>query len=388
MPRLLGRTAGWLSLAFLDEISTGVPIAASGLLLTTLGLSTTQLTLALFALPTGFALLVEAPLMLWASARSIGKTVALAVGVVGISALLAARACCFEELLLALMLWYPAVGVATGLGQAALMNDAPNARAANMTRWTIAATLGDLAVPCLLGLSVRLGAGYRAALIAVAVIAFIAAFRLWHKSSQVDADDASEPPSPARSLRRLWSNRALTSWLVGASLCDLMDETLVALAALRVQARFGEDALALTVILGALTLSALAGLTLGERLLMRHPPRRLLAAAAIGSILSFLLFLCSDGLLALTLSSLLMGATAALHHPIAQSQAYAAEPNDAAYVATLTSLFDVSTLIAPPLLGLAVDRVGLTFALSLLLVQPLGLLLVLYATRTHGDAQP
>lgn len=361
-----------------------MPIAASGLLQTALGLTTTQLTLALFALPTGFALLVEAPLMLWASRRAPGKVVGLALAAVGISALLTAQARSFEALLLALMLWYPAIGVATGLGQAALMDAAPEARATNLTRWTLAATVGDLAAPCLLGLSVRLGSSFRPALVVVALIAFIAALRLWRVRGPIgaDADDAPPPPR-ARSLARLRANRALIAWLSGAALCDLMDETLVALAALRVQAQFGQDALALTSVLGVLNVSALLGLTVLDRLLVHYPPRRLLALSCLASFCAFVLFLSCDGLIGMSIAVFLVGASAALHHPLAQAQAYAAEPEDAAWVATLGALFGVSALIAPPILGWVADGCGLIVALALLLVQPLGLLLVLFATRAR-----
>jgi MFS family permease len=358
-----------------------VPIAASGLLQTALGLTTTQLTLALFALPSGFALLVETPLMLWASRRPPGRVVAVALAAVGIGALLTAYASSFTALLLALMLWYPAIGVAAGLGQAALMDAAPDARAANLTRWTIAATIGDLAAPCLLGLSLRFGSGVRPALFAVALIAFLAALRLWRVRAPIDLDDEAAPPVRRRSLARLRANRPLIAWLIGAALCDLMDETLVALAALRVQAQFGEDALALTTVLGALNVSALLGLTVADRLLVRYAARRLLAVSCLASIAAFALFLWCDGLLGMTIAIIFVGASAALHHPLAQAEAYAAEPDDAAWVATLGSVFGIGALVAPPILGWVADAHGLVAALALLLVQPLGLLWVVLAMR-------
>jgi fucose permease len=217
----------------------------------------------------------------------------------------------------------------------------------------------------------------------VALVAAVAAVRLWRVRPPSDVADQDEPVVRPRSFARLRANRVLVAWLLGAALCDLMDETLVAFTALRVQAQFGEDALALTTVLGALNVSALLGLAIADRLLVRHTTQRLLVVSCLASIAAFALFLWCDGLLGMTIAVFFVGASAALHHPLAQAQAYAAEPDDAAWVATLGSLFGICALIAPPILGWVADAHGLLAALALLLVQPLGLLWVVFATR--GD---
>ncbi|MET0339669.1 MAG: MFS transporter [Polyangiales bacterium] len=362
----------------------GVPISGSGLLQTELGLSATQLTLALFTLPSAFALLVEPPLMIWASRRPPGRVIAVALGAVGLGALLTAHARSFGALLVALLVWYPAIGIATVRGEAALMDAEPDQRARNLTRWTLAGTVGDLAAPGLLALSLKLGASHRGALVVVTLIAWAAAIRLWRLSPPHATSDDDDEPSLRRALATLLGNRRLALWMIGAALCDLMDETLVALAALRVQARFGGDATPLTVVLGALTASAVVGLSAADWLLARVPARRLLALASLTSLVAFTLFLLSFDLPSMAASAFLVGASASLHHPLAQSEAYAALPHDAGMVATLGTFFGVSFLISPPLLGWAADTHGLTAALALLLAQPVGLLVVLALTHRSG----
>jgi hypothetical protein len=69
-----------------------------------------------------------------------------------------------------------------------------------------------------------------------------------------------------------------------------------------------------------------------------------------------------------------VGCFAAPLYPIAKAQAYRALPGSSALVVAGAQLLAPLELAVPLALGLAADAVGLPLALSLLLLQPLGML--------------
>jgi hypothetical protein len=118
-----------------------------------------------------------------------------------------------------------AIGLASGLAQAELMDRDPDQRERNLTRWTLLSAIGDIAAPVLLAVSVRLQAGYRGALLAAALGCLLLAWRLWSIPAAAAGAEEGSQLTPSR-LREILRNRPLLIWLAGASLCDLMDETL------------------------------------------------------------------------------------------------------------------------------------------------------------------
>jgi len=148
-----------------------------------------------------------------------------------------------------------------------------------------------------------------------------------------------------------------------------------------VQALFGAWPLALSAVLGALTLGDLFGLFVLDRLLARVSPRRLLALSCVGAAFALAALALSDDLVGLSVAAFVLGTFAVVHHPLAQAQAYRAAPDRAVAVATLASLLNAIPLALTPLVGFLADRHGLPAALAALLVQPLGLLLVLRLAR-------
>lgn len=336
-------------------------------------------------MPSAVAWALEPPLLLWAAqTRRRPRAIALALAGVGVASGLAIGARSFAALAAALSVWYVAIGVASGLAQAELMDAAPEARAESLARWSAAGALGDLLAPALVSGSLALGASYRGALAAVALASLLGA--LWlaslsppAPSADVEGRERDEDPAPltASRLRAALADRALLAWVLGAALCDLLDEAFVALAALRVHARFGARAEALAAVLGAYTFASCAALVLVAPLLARVAPMGLLRVVCLGSIGALAGFALADSLLWLTLFAALAGALEALQYPLAQARAYEAAPLDSGLVAALGSAAAVVPLGWPLLLGLLADRFGLTLALWALLAQPLGLLLVL-----------
>lgn len=383
---MFGAWVALTTVGLLDELGTGIPITGAALLRSRFELSASTLTLALFTIPVGFATIVEPPLLLWAS--RLPRARGAAVGLVGIAlaALLAAFARSYEALVGALMLWYVATGLASGLAQAELMDLAPTERERNLSRWTLASAVGDLVAPSLLAASVAYGLADRGALVAVA--ACCVATALWLLRLPRSVGEVEEEPEPLFRAppQAVTHNRPLMAWLFAAALCDLMDETLTALAALRVHQYFGADPHALAVVLTAFMASSFVGLTLLDRLLPHVSARRLLLFACIGGAAAYLVFVNSQTVAGMALAAFVMELFIVVHYPIAQAQAYAAAPEHSGWVATLSSILSGLSLAYAPLLGWIADAYGLTWALLLLLVQPTGvLLMMLVAAR---DATP
>jgi hypothetical protein len=72
----------------------------------------------------------------------------------------------------------------------------------------------------------------------------------------------------------------------------------------------------------------------------------------------------------------LIGVWVAPLYPICAARAYGARPGQAGLVAAIDQLFAPVSLLAPLLVGLVADRVGIVVALALLLIQPVGVGLV------------
>jgi predicted MFS family arabinose efflux permease len=377
---VLGTYAALLAHGLLDELSTGVPVSAAGLFQTRLQISASLLTLGLFTIPVGVAIAIEPPLFLWAGKRSRTRVISISLLLVALGAVLLAFTGSFMGLLLSLTLWYPAIGLAAGLAQAELMDREPAQRERNLTRWTLLSAIGDVAAPALLAASVKLHASYRGALLVAALVCILLALRLWFIAPVSPSEEEEDVPK-TKSLRAILQNRALLIWLLGASLCDMMDETLTALAAVRVERELHGDPWALLLVLSAIPLGGTLSLLAVERLLLRMRATLLLGASCVLTVLALALFLVSRSVEAMALSALLLGAADAAHYPIAQAQAYRAAPEDSDWVASLGSAFTILTVISTPVLGLVVDHHGLSWGFLTLCLQPAGLLLILGATR-------
>jgi MFS family permease len=367
---------------FWDELASGLPTAGAPAVRSAFGVDVATLTFVVFTLSGLLALVVTTPLLLWAERRPRASMIALgllgmavSVGLCGLSGSVAVFA-------LAFALYAPACDLACGLAQAALMDLDPEARERRMAAWTFAGTVGDLAAPPLIALAVVLG-DFRVAWFATAaglVVMALAIRRLRLPSSPSgDLDSDREPANGSLrgALRAGLENRRLLLWLCGVTLCALMDETLTVLVAFWAHERFPNEPHASAWILTATTAGSALGLVLLDRLLGRFSARRLLTVACAGTLLSYAPWLGAVTLPAAAFWAFLAGVLIAWQYPLAQAQAYRAAGARSGLVPALSAPLTVFELVAPVLLGFIADRAGVTMAMTLLLVQPLGLLLVL-----------
>jgi MFS family permease len=271
---------------------------------------------------------------------------------------------------LALAILWPAIGCASGLAQATLVDAAEHARARTIARFSLFALAGDIVAPALLAIvDWRVAFAIVAALLAAWTIV-LARARL---PSAAMRDDA-EPRAPLlASLRAALSDRVLLAWLVAVALCDLLDEILIVFASLRVRDDMGASAawqgafVALFVVGGALGLAAM------ERALRRWSELATLAGCAIACAIVYAAWLAVGSPLAVALLALPLGATAAPLYPLAAARAYAARPGASGEVLAVSHLLTPVGLALPFAIGAIADAVGVTTALALLVVQPVAL---------------
>jgi MFS family permease len=316
---------------------------------------------------------------------------------------------------LAFGVWGIASGVATGLGQAALVSHDPEPERA-MARWGIAAEIGDLlAVLLVVGLEAG-ETSWRVALVASSLLPLLDGLVLacspalpvheqperrrsdrgaatetqtstrdadqeeqsakprWRETRAperpIDIEDPEEEEPFGTALREAVTDWRLLAWLLAAASCTLMDEIVVVMASLHLTA-MGAPAWLRGVEIGAMALGGMAGLALTERYVSSWGSRPVLllsAALTVGSFLGWLAAGASPIGIGL---AVLFGAGVGPMYPLAKAAAYARRPDRPGLVGALDHLFVPLDLAAPVLLGLLSDRLGLQVALLALLVQPL-----------------
>ncbi len=239
-----------------------------------------------------------------------------------------------------------------------------------------------------------MGVGWRAAFVVVAGCALLGALAvppLPRTAAPVDAEadeDEAEAAEPLReALAHALRNRRLLAWTVGTSLCTLLDEILLVLAALHLAARHGADPAERALVLGALMVGSALGVVLVQRLLAFVAPLPLLAAQSAVCASTYLGWIFAPSMAASAVLATLVGLTVSGQYPLAKAQAYRAAPGRAGSVNALGALLAPLDVVVPLALALLVDHASVTVALAVLVLQPVGLL-ILALTCTPRRSRP
>lgn len=381
-----------LAVPFLDELGSGLPMVGAPALQHEFFGSVAALGFVVFTLPQLASFVIEPPLLVFVSRFPGGTALRLGLVGYGLALLLASLANTAWLFALAWTLAFAFSGISCANAQAELVDRHPEQGERTLAEWTLAGALGDLATPLLVAAVAAVGCEFRVAW-GIAGLAFI----LWgliagresqrrrsteasSSASLGQAEDDAEGGERALSFRLLWrqarENPELVAWLCGATLCSLMDETLVAFCALWMRERFGSDS-ALSLGVFSLMLGGIVGLVILHRLLERLSPGWLLLGSCVGAGLALVAWLLAGSPILAALALGVLGACAATHYPLAQAAAYRALPGASRSVAALGQLFGPLDLAIPVVLGLLADRYGLALALLGLLAQPLGLIAAL-----------
>lgn len=329
------------------------------------------------------AIFLEPPLLALARGRRARALRNAGLAGMALATLAAALAPSYALLLAALALYGPASGLGTGLAEAALVSAHPGRVEAVLARWTLLGGVGDLLAPAILAASVALGGGWRGALLATAALAAAQAALAFRAPGGADGGDpdGGDGGSPLDAWRALRARPALLGWSAAAVLCALLDEVLVAFGALWLAGRLEADATARAAVLGAFVVGGIAGAAWLERAAARRRPATLLAASGAGCAVAYGAWLVADGWLASALALGLAGAFAAMHHPLLRARAFAAAPGEPHLVVAAGAIFGPLELLVPLAVALVADGAGLTAAMLVLLVQPLGVLAAALAAR-------
>jgi hypothetical protein len=295
-----------------------------------------------------------------------------------------ALACC-------LALYGPAAGCALSVAEGVLVESAGASRERTMARVTLAAALGDLAVPLLLGAFAWLGITWRAGFVIAGGIAL--ALAVTHGLSREldravpkdDDEEDAEPPTIASALRVAFGTRPLLGWSFAGTLVGLLDEVLVAFTAVHLVSL---GALARAVALAAWIGGGVLGLAWLERRIEQVDPRRvLLAGTALAGLAMFGLALTGDAVLASLLLTVI-GATTSTFHPLVKARAYASLPGRPALVNAVGSALLPLDAMAPLLLGAIALRFDIQTVMLLLALAPVGVGLIAWRAGPARSGPP
>jgi MFS family permease len=262
--------------------------------------------------------------------------------------------------------------------------------------WSLA---GDLAAPALLAVLAFAGATWRAgfAIVGVLLVAWLVALVATGARQEPQPDDrqaahgqpprgeADDPPASIfAALRVALRDRVLIAWLFGMTLCDLLDEILVVFASIHLRVELHASPQWQSAAVAALVVGGALGLVACDWLLRARSERWVLIASAAGTAITYIPWLAAPSPLLSTLLMLPVGAFAAPLYPLAAAQAYARKPEASGAVLAASHLFTPIGLALPVLVGSVADHAGTLAALALLAVQPLGLIVLVVATRVRS----
>lgn len=327
----------------------------------------------IFAVPLLIAALIEAPIA-FVSDR-LRRERLLRVGLVVLAAALALAALAERPWLLSMALAVAgaASGVACSSAQGALVA-ASNGRADRaMSRWATFAAAGDSLAPLVVGAVLWAGGSYRGALLVVA--AAILAQALLGRPPAAAAPAVAADDEPREPLRAALGRPRLWALLLAGAACTLLDEIVIALAALRMTRDLGASQALTAASLTAASLGELAGAAALDAVLNRLSGRALLvwSAAASAAALGLLVAAPSPWLACGAL--LLLGVAAAPQYPLLKAAAYDVVPGRPGLVNAAAQLFVVLEIGLPLAIGVLAARAGLAVALAALAAQPVAVLI-------------
>ena len=359
---------------FVDELASGIaPASAPDIaidLALPAGMTAGGIITAFYGL-----VLVEAPLLAWServSARwfSTASLAALAVSTLG-----AAFAHGPIELAICLALYGPAAGCSLAVAEGVLVESAGASRERTMARITLAAALGDLAVPAMLALFAWIGLGWRAGFVVAGLVAGVLALahacaRDLERAVPIEDDEDDAHPSLREALKVALGSRSLLAWSFAGVLVSLLDEVLVAFAAVHLA---GLGSLVRSIALAAWIGGGLVALAWLERRIDDVSPRRvLLVTTAISACAIVVLAQTHDSVLA-PLALALVGGASSTFHPLVKARAYASLPGRPALVNAVAGALIPLDALAPLVLGAIALRFGPASAVMTLVIAPLGI---------------
>lgn len=358
---------GILAVAAGDELGAGVCVVGAPALGEDLAIGGPLALLAgLFTIPMVLGLVVEPVVLAWTDRLDRRRVLRWTLGLTSLSLLAMAASPSLPALSVAVAVWGAASGVSLGVAEALVLARGPTPERA-MSRWMTAGTLGDVGAPLLLAAT----GSWRVALVWAAALPLVGAAAA---TVHVEPEAEDEVPGLGEALAAAWG-RGLLGVTVAVGLCCLLDELLLVLVALRL----GADEWTGVV---ALTLGTVAGARFADVGLVHFSPRRVLGVGAAVAAVSLSTFATVPTGPTSPMVLAALGAGAAVMWPIAQATLYRTLPGRPGLAAAVERLTWPIEAGAPLLVGAVVANLGVGAGLLLLLVQPLGVVLLLWR-RAH-----
>ena len=168
---------------------------------------------------------------------------------------------------------------------------AEDTRARTIARWTLWSLIGDVGAPALLAVLAVAGFGWRTGYGIVAVV--LAGWTLALAFAPIEGvgDDDDDSVGVLAAFREALRDRTLLAWLFATALCDLLDEIFVVLASIRVRDGFGASAAWQTATIVAFVAGDVIGLVVLDRVLKPARELRVLAIAAAGCAIAYVVWL-------------------------------------------------------------------------------------------------
>ena len=347
------------------------------------GVGHDQYTLWIFGLPLLIAACIEAPIA-WLSDRVSRRALLIAgTGVLACALAFCALAKSPWQLSLGLSVAGAASGVACTVAQSELVATSGMNAQRVMSRWTAYAAAGDLLAPLLVGLALGCGGTYRTALATLAgVIAAQTACMLHTTRRRRDQTEPAQAPAcsesaadvetlvPSQPSTRLRARYALWLCLFAGSCCMLLDEVVVALAALRLQLDRHWTPSAAALVMSGFSAGSLLGSLITERLLRTVQAHHVMLAAAVSSIACLAMFIAASSPVVLSIALFFLGVSAAPNHALSHGAAYELAPGRPGLVNALAQAFVLVEIALPLCVGAIAVHMGLAAALAALAFEP------------------
>lgn len=378
----------FLIIELFDELDYGIQSAVLPAMRADLGFDYAQAGL-LLGLPGIISSLIEPVIMLLGDTRLRKGLIAGGGLAVAFSLLLIAAAQSFGTIFIAFVILFPASGAFVTLSQATLMDLNPGREPQMMARWTVAGSLGNLIGPLLLAGGFALGLGWRWSYLSLAVMALGLALVVWSRRfpkmvpasiSLPESNEASTKPDLAEDFKGLLPNlwRAardvrLMRWFILLAFSDLLLDVFLVYSALYFADVVKLDAARVSVMMGLLMASGLAGNLALIPLLERIPGRRLVRASAVVTGIVYAAWLLLPYPWAKLGLAVAVRFTTLGWYEVLQGEAYAALPGQSGTVMAINSVMGLLGGGLVWLVGWSAERAGLPAAMWLLLMGPFAL---------------
>lgn len=376
----------------MDEAVTAIPVVGAPLLQAFLGLNYGQMGL-LFAAGAASGFIFEPALNLWSYRHGKRWWILIPGLVLAVCLVAEGLATRYDLMLLLFACYYPAAGMAVGLAQAVLADDAVGDTVGLMTRWTLLAGIGDVAGPLAITALAAAHQGWRSLCwLGAAMWLGMLGASLSVRFPPGRPPNAPEPapvPAPADGAEALWPtlrrmvvSPAILRWGMLAWIPTMIDEILLAFAALYLHdVLHASEALVGLLITGSLGCGILA-LVLLERVpalraAAAAKPRRLLAIMAVVVLGGMATLATAASVAAAGVGLAIVGLGGAGWYPIAKGQAYAKLPGRAALVRAMASLTSPLEALLAAAIGLVSLHFGLAAGIACLGTAPLLMLALL-----------